>query len=231
MAIAQGQALWLGVERGGAFEVFEAGFQFLLDYYPPAAIALRAGEAAYRAEAGEMDEARRCFEALASHDFADIPRDEHWLVTLTTLALACAALGDTRRATILYEQLRPFAQRNVVHDLLRTYSGSVSLHLGLLAEAMGRLAPAVRHFEDALEMNTRIGGRPFLARTQYEYARMLLARGRAADRRRAAALLDESLACCQELGLGEARTKITAELRRRADPQGLRRKSSSARRD
>jgi hypothetical protein len=103
--------------------------------------------------------------------------------------------------------------------------------LGLLAEAMGRLDAAARHFEDALEMNTRIGGRPFLARTQYEYARMLLARGRAADRRRAAALLDESLACCRELGLGESRTKITAELRRRADPQGLRRKSSGARRD
>ena len=231
MAIAQGQVLWLGVERGRAFEVFEEGFQFLLDYYPPAMTALRAGEAAYRAEAGEMDEARRCFETLAAHDFADIPRDEHWLVTLTTLALACAPLRDARRAAILYGQLRPFAQRNVVHDLLRTYSGSVSMPLGLLAEAMGNLDAAVRHFEDALKMNTRIGGRPFLARTQYEYARMLLARGRAADRRRAAALLDESLACCRELGLGESRTKITAELRRRADPQGVRRKSSSARRD
>ncbi len=228
MAIAQGQAIWLASERGGAPEVFEAGFQFLLDYYPPAMIALRAGEAAYRAEIGEVDEARRSFETLAAHDFADIPRDEHWLVTLTTLALACAALRDTRRAATLYEQLRPFAERNVVHDLLRTYSGSVSLHLGLLAEAMGRLDVAARHFEDALAMNTRIGGRPFLARTQHEYARMLLARGRAADRGRAAKLLDQALACAEELGLAEARTKITAELRRRATerPSGPARRSS-----
>jgi DNA-binding winged helix-turn-helix (wHTH) protein/tetratricopeptide (TPR) repeat protein len=216
MAIAQGQAIWLANERGGAEEVFEAGFQFLLDYYPPAGIALRAGEAAFRAEAGDIDEARRCFEAIAAHDFADIPRDEHWLVTLTTLALACAPLRDTRRAQILYEQLRPFAQRNVVHDLLRAYTGSVSLHLALLAEVMGRLDAATRHFEDALAMNTRIGGRPFLARTQYEYARMLVDRGRASDRRRAAALLDQALACAEELGMAEARRNATRALRQRA---------------
>jgi DNA-binding winged helix-turn-helix (wHTH) protein/tetratricopeptide (TPR) repeat protein len=228
MAIAQGQAIWLAGERGGAQEVFEAGFQFLLDYYPPAAIALRAGEAAFRAEAGEVDEARRCFEALAAHEFADIPRDEHWLVTLTTLALACASLRDTRRAATLYEQLRPFAQRNVVHDLLRTYSGSVSLHLGLLAEAMGRLDAAARHLDDALAMNTRIGGRPFLARTQYEYARLLLERGRAADRRRALALLDQSVATAEELGLAESRTSVAVALRRRAGerPQGPARRTS-----
>ena len=228
MAIAQGQAIWLAGERGGARELFEAGFNYLLEYYPPAMTALRAGEAAYRAEAGDAEEARRVFETLAAHDFADIPRDEHWLVTLTTLALACAPLGDTRRAGILYDQLAPFAQRNVVHDLLRTYSGSVSLHLGLLAEALGRLDAAARHFEDAVEMNTRIGGRPFLARTQHEYARMLLARGRTADRRRAVALLDQALACSQELGLDEARTKRTAELRRRAAdrPAGPARRTS-----
>jgi DNA-binding winged helix-turn-helix (wHTH) protein/tetratricopeptide (TPR) repeat protein len=215
MAISQGQAIWLAAERGGAPEVFDTGFQFLLDYYPPAAIALRAGEAAYHAESGDPEDARRCFAALAAHDFADIPRDEHWLVTLTTLARACAPLGDTRRAGILYEMLRPFAQRNVVHDLLRTYSGSVSQYLGLLSQAMGKLDRAAGHFEDALAMNTRIGGRPFLVRTQYEYARMLVERGRAADRRRATSLLDQALASAEDLGLVEARRKALA-LRQRA---------------
>ncbi len=233
MAIAQGQAIWLTGERGGGYDVFEAGFQFLLDYYPPAVTALRAGEAAYYAEGGAMDDARRCFEALAARDFADIPRDEHWLVTLTTLAQACAALRDTRRATILYEQLQPFARRNIVHDLLRTYGGSVSFPLALLAEALGRQADAARHFEDALEMNDRIGARPHLARTQYEYARMLVDRGRAADRQRAAALCDQALACMNELGLDEMRRKATAELRERASqrpsPVGHRRTSRSAR--
>jgi DNA-binding winged helix-turn-helix (wHTH) protein/tetratricopeptide (TPR) repeat protein len=230
MAIAQGQALWLAGERGGAEDVFDAGFQFLLAYYPPAEKALRAGEAAYRAEAGDVDGARRSFEALAAHEFADIARDEHWLVTLTTLAAACAALGDARRAATLYDQLRPFARRNVVHDLLRTYNGSVSLHLAQLAGAMGRLDAATRHFEDALEMNTRIGARPFLALTQYEYARLLVERGRAADRRRAVALLDQAAALGEELGLAGVRRARTAELRRRAaerPPAAVRRTSRS----
>jgi hypothetical protein len=93
---------------------------------------------------------------------------------------------------------------------------------------MGNLEPAARHFQDALEMNTRIGGRPFLARTQYEYARMLLDRGRPADRRRALGLLDQALACAEELGLAEARTRVAAELRRRAAerPRGGARRTS-----
>ena len=173
----------------------------------------RAGEAAFLAEAGAA-EARDRFETLAAHDFADIPRDEHWLVTLTILAQASAALPDVRRAATLYELLLPFAQRNIVHDLLRTYNGSVSLHLALLAHAMGKLDAAAGHFEDALVMNARIGGRPFLARTQTAYARMLLERGRAPDQRRATALLDQAQACIDELGLVEVGTRA-AELRKR----------------
>jgi tetratricopeptide (TPR) repeat protein len=211
MAIAHGQAIWLGAEHSRASEEFLEGFQFLLDHYPPAATALRAGEAALRAEAGEVDEARRAFEALAAHDFTDIPRDEHWLVTLTTLAQACASLGDVPRARRLYQLLRPFAHRNVVHDLLRTYAGSVSLNLGLLARTLGKLDAAARHFEEALAMNARIG-RPFVARTQYEYALMLRERGRAADRRQAATLLDQAAACAGELGMAETLRRVN-ELR------------------
>jgi tetratricopeptide (TPR) repeat protein len=226
MAIAQGQSIWLAGERGELHESFGPGFQFLLDYYPPAATALRAGEAAFLAEAG-APEARDRFEALAAHDFADIPRNEHWLVTLTILAQACAALADVRRAATLYELLRPFAQRNIVHDLLRTYNGSVSLHLALLAHAMGRLDAAAGHFEDALAMNARIGGRPFLARTQIAYARMLLDRGRAADRRRAGALLDQAQACVDELGLVEVGNRATQLRKRLPEPPAAARRPRS----
>jgi hypothetical protein len=72
---------------------------------------------------------------------------------------------------------------------------------------------ATRHFEDALAMNARIG-RPFVARTQYEWAALLLERGRAADRRRAATLLDEAVACAGEIGMAEV-LRRAAELRAR----------------
>jgi len=47
---------------------------------------------------------------------------------------------------------------------------------------------AVRHFETALAVGTRMRARPWLARTQYEYARLLLARAESGDRDRARAL-------------------------------------------
>src|SRR6266496_2218730 len=46
-----------------------------------------------------------------------------------------------------------------------------------------------------------LGARPLLARTQYEYARMLLRRGQAGDRSRADGLLDRALATARFLGM------------------------------
>jgi len=107
----------------------------------------------------------------------------------------------TRRAALVYELLRPFADRNAVHDLIRAYRGSVAFSLGILARTMGRVADAARHFEDALEINARMGARPWVAHTQHDHARMLLARGRAGDRQTASQLLASCLEIFRELGM------------------------------
>ena len=54
--------------------------------------------------------------------------------------------------------------------------GSASHYLGMLAATMERWDDAEQHFQEALAMNARIGARPWLAYTQHQYARMLLAR-------------------------------------------------------
>jgi hypothetical protein len=46
---------------------------------------------------------------------------------------------------------------------------------------------------------------------------MLVERGRAADRRRATALIDQALACAEDLGLVEARRKALALRQRMAE--------------
>jgi hypothetical protein len=212
IAIAEGQRLWLVAERAGFSESLEPAMRFLLDYYPPAAVSLRAGEALYRAEQGEEDEARRQFEALAAADFRDLPRDEHWLVATSQLAEVACALRDRRRVAALYELLAPFATRNVVHDLLRAYAGSASHYLGLLAAELGRDRDAAAHFEDALAMNVRMGARPYVARTLYAYARTLLGHGREASRRKAMRVLDECAAIAEQLGL-ESLGRKAASLR------------------
>ncbi len=200
-AIFEGQGLWLVGERTSLSDAIVPAMRFLLDYYPPASVSLRAGEAMFHAEAGATEEARTCFETLAAKDFADVPRDEHWLVAISQIAELASLLRDQRRAEILYDLLKPFADRNVVHDLLRTYLGSASHYLALLAGSLTRIADASAYFERALAMNARMGALPYVARTQYEYAHMLLVHSAADQRRKAVDLLDQCIAAASALGL------------------------------
>ena len=59
-------------------------------------------------------------------------------------------------------------------------------------------------------MNARIGARPWLARTQEEYARMLLTRSEPGDPERAVELIDHALAAYHELGMGSYAARASA---------------------
>ena len=74
-------------------------------------------------------------------------------------------------------------------------------HLGLLAQTMGDLDPAIAHFKDALTFCSKAGYRPELAWTCCDYADTLRERGDEGGRARAITLLDESLAISSELGM------------------------------
>ena len=119
---------------------------------------------------------------------------------MSELGLVASFLGDVRRAEALYEWLLPYAGRCAV-VLAALSEGSVSRILGLLATTMSRFGEATRHFEDALEMNSRIGSALWVAHTQREYAQMLLVRRGPGDGAKAAELLQEALATAGELGL------------------------------
>jgi hypothetical protein len=60
---------------------------------------------------------------------------------------------------------------------------------------------AARHFEDALEMNERIGARSWLAHTQRDYAGMLLARDAPRDTEKAQLLVSRALTTYRDLGM------------------------------
>jgi tetratricopeptide (TPR) repeat protein len=164
---------------------------------------LRCLVALLECELGREDEARRAFDELASADFSALPRDGEWLFCLSVLAEVAAHLHDRDRAATLYGQLLPFARRNALAtgDVA---VGSVARYLGLLASTTSRWDDAARQFEVAIEMNARMGARPWLAHTQHDYARMLLARDAPGDRERAELLLSEALATYRELGMPKA---------------------------
>jgi hypothetical protein len=94
----------------------------------------------------------------------------------------------------------PFGGRNAL-SVPDVAVGSVSRYLGILASVLECWDVASDHFEDALEMNRRMGASPWVAHTEFDYARMLVARGGAGDRQGASVLLRLSLEISQELGL------------------------------
>ena len=115
----------------------------------------------------ERGVSRRAFEELAADDFGAPAFDDGWLASMSLLAEAAAALGDSQRASVLYPRLLPYADRVAV-----TYSeislGSVSRYLGLLAMTMRRWSDAATHLQVAEDVNQGTGATPWLARTRRE---------------------------------------------------------------
>jgi uncharacterized protein HemY len=119
---------------------------------------------------------------------------------MSLLAEVCAILGDARSAAVLYRLLLPWKALNVSNPT-EALRGAVSRYLGLLATTQERWADAASHFELALEMNERMGARPWLAYTQDDYASMLLARADPRDAEQAAELRAAAVRTYGELGM------------------------------
>ena len=162
----------------------------------------RAAVAMVCSEGGRLEEARVYFDALAVHDFRDSRFDHTWTSVMLTDAEICAALGDAPRAALLYELLTPYHDRLVVLGSGAVCIGAIDRTLGQLATVTGRFDDAEAHFRRADELNRRAMAAPFVARTQIDYAEMLLTRRRPGDITRAEALLGAAGATAEELGLG-----------------------------
>ncbi len=191
------QACTLRRERGG-FERLEGPVRAYAERF--AAIpGWRCVLAHLLAETGRVDEAREILDAFGAEDFRGLPLDGIWLGAVGYLAETAAAIGDPTHAAALHDLLEPYADRNVAVGWASTCTGSAARHLGLLADLLGRRKPAIAYFETALAMNERMRARPWVARTQVEFARLLAQKP--AGRDRAAELLEAGRAEAQRLGL------------------------------
>ncbi len=150
--------------------------------------------------AGQTEVARTVLEAFDAQGFERIPKEIAYLNTLSCLARVAARLGDRPRSERLYALLSPYPGHNTP-DAMLLYDGSVSLYLGLLAACLGWEEQAEQHFEAALEMNERIGQRPYLARARYEYARWLEQLGEQAALDRSRELARAASQTAEELGM------------------------------
>ena len=196
--------------RGG-LEEMEPAISDLVDDYPARPV-FRCVHAHLHQRLGRADEAKRVLDSLAPDNFSALPFDQEWLYGMSLAAETAALLGDTDSAPTLYGLLIPWKAFNAV-DHPEGMRGSVARYLGLLATTTKRWDDAEQHFEAALAMNARMGARPWLAHTQHDFARMLLARDEPGDRERALTLIRTALQTYRELAM-EGWTRRALELER-----------------
>ncbi|MBS0643069.1 MAG: AAA family ATPase [Proteobacteria bacterium] len=159
------------------------------------------GLALMHLECGDREAARASFETAARDDFSAVPRDGRWTTSMAYLVEVCAGLQDAVRASALYRHLQPWAGVCMVLGGGACIGGSADRFLGLLSATMQRWTDAEAHFDAAIAMNRRIGGRLPLAYTQHDYASMLLIRALPSDRARAMDLLDAAAESAAALGV------------------------------
>jgi tetratricopeptide (TPR) repeat protein len=160
----------------------------------------RAALALLLVDTGRLDEARVVFDELAHDRFAALYRDCEWFLGMGLVAEACVGLRDAASADVLYDQLRPFAGRHAVAHAEGSL-GCIDRYLGLLAACSGRLDVGVDHLEAAIEMNLRLGARPWAAHAQADLADVLRQRAGPGDEARAEALEASALEAATASGL------------------------------
>jgi eukaryotic-like serine/threonine-protein kinase len=184
----------------------------------PGIPAWRGGVITLAARSGDFELSRRELERFAGDDFSAIPRDVNWAAAMGLLGEAIALNGDVDRAERAYDELLPYEGLVIVVARAVGCNGPVDRVLGMLAETMGRLDDAERHFGNAVEIATRMGDRPGMALSGLALSELLLARDESNDRELAQEMLSTVLGTAREMG---ARWIVDRALRDRLDAQGL----------
>ena len=135
------------------------------------------------------------------------PRDMHWAFNIACLAGAAARQRDKQQAARLADVLAPYAATGIIWAGAAAFLGSAAPWLGVLAATLGRHQLARQHLATALTFHERLGAAPWIARTQVEQARLLLATGGDA---RALPLLAAAGRTASRCGMSTLATDITS---------------------
>lgn len=216
-----GAQLFMARWEQGRLTELEQTFIDLTERYPAMPV-LRCMLTLIYWHAGHTTNAQTELTRLCANHAVALPWDQLWLGSVTALAEVATLLLDRDCASILYDLLQPYAQRNVMVGVPNCF-GSAAAYLGGLAAVLGRWETAAQHYEDALTMNAKLGIKPFLARTQYRYGAMLIQHGQSTGRVRGRQLLAQALSTAQELSMSYLAGQISAlpQLTRPAYPAGL----------
>jgi len=143
---------------------------------------------------GERDLARATFEEFR-HMPGTIEVGPRWAALLTLIGTVAVMLDDTDTADRVYQELSGLPPGYMGDGSGAVFSGGSGERVaGDLALATGRVDEAIRRYTQAIEMNARIGARPFLAQSRLGLARALTAKGDPGDLPAARALASQAAA-------------------------------------
>jgi DNA-binding CsgD family transcriptional regulator len=150
---------------------------------------------------GDGDLARATFE-----EFRYVPGTVEvglrWAALINQIGFVALMLDDTETADRVYQELSGLAPTYAGDGSGLVFSGGSGQRVvGDLALATGRVEEAIRRYTDAIEMNARIGARPFLALSRLGLAKALLAKADPSDLPTARALIANAAAEFRRLDL------------------------------
>lgn len=129
---------------------------------------------------GERDLARATFEEFRYMP-GTVEVGPRWAALLAQIGAIAAWLGDAGTAERVYQEFAGLTPGYMGDGSGAVFcGGSMQRLTGDFALAAGRVEEAVGRYTDAIEMNARIGARPFLALSRLGLARALVARALAA---------------------------------------------------
>jgi DNA-binding CsgD family transcriptional regulator len=122
---------------------------------------------------GSLRECRSMYDALCG--LLPFPAEHPaWPAVLTQMVDLIRLFGDGETAGIVYRQLLPFRPYpGALGSCTVYFMGTISRHLGELAEVLGDRDTAIGLLREALPRNQVIGARPDLALTSLDLARLL----------------------------------------------------------
>lgn len=166
----------------------------------PGMVGYTAAQAYLYAELDQLAASRSILSYFASHNFDNIPPDFFTLYVYSLLAHTVAKCNDARSATRLFHLMAPYQRTYIVAGWGTVIDGSTAHYLALLAATRGEPLLAKSLFEEALAANARLNAPAILARTQLEYARLLLGGSTGVDPQRGRSLASEAQSLFSALG-------------------------------
>jgi DNA-binding CsgD family transcriptional regulator len=150
---------------------------------------------------GDYDLARATFEEFR-HMPGTVEVGPRWAALLAQIGITALMLDDTGTVGRVYQELSGLAPGYTGDGTGLVFPGGSEQRMaGDLALATGQIDEAIHRYTDAIEMNARIGARPFLALSRLGLAKALAAKANPADLPAARALVTEAAAEFRRLDL------------------------------